>query len=593
MNRFNKLVYIIIFGCCILFLAYTMSIASHIDTQNRRVEPLCVVGTMEKQDGKMILRGHFDRDIQEGEQIQMYVHRVNVRICQNGKEIFFYNNTEQYGNYTSSVGTGWVSCYAPDIRQTDQIEIEIESIYNNLQNVGMDIFPNKLCVGDRGVLLQQKLRENMIKIMVSLLILIFGLAFMVAISTLQVMGTKLSNGYFACGILLVTGAICTFIDYDYVTLLFQNTYVVNAIDILTQILICYFIMIFFKNNLIKPRLQKLANALVGIWTAVTAITLLVQVLGFVDLIQVISIMLPYALTFVIFHIICVILDFKEHDSVESRLVLVSGVIMSVSAVSEIIHYYLTAYFWITLYQVGLLQFAIVEFYVTMVFAKKSIHQARRTSMMEQEVLQSKIAIMLSQIQPHFLYNSISCIQELCLQDPIRAHQALGQFAKFLRGNVDSLNSSELISFEQELIHIENYLYLEQSRFEDMLKVRYSIEVRNFYLPALSVQPIVENAVHYGVSKRDEGGTITIETREDALNIWIVVTDDGPGFDINKVFQKTKSSGGRSHVGITNVRNRIKIQCNGSVTVKSEEGAGTSVSIQLPKRQERIYDSYSS
>ncbi len=189
----------------------------------------------------------------------------------------------------------------------------------------------------------------------------------------------------------------------------------------------------------------------------------------------------------------------------------------------------------------------------------------------------KRAIMLSQIQPHFLYNALGAIRELCVSDPKKAEKATIDFSEFLRGNMDSLTTEKLIPFTQELQHTKHYLDLEKMRFEERLEIVYDINTSDFRMPTLALQPIVENAVRYGITKREEGGTLTITTKEDKNNYIIIVEDDGIGFDIHK-----KHEDGRSHIGINNVSERIKTMCNGSLDIVSTENVGTVATITIPK-----------
>lgn len=196
---------------------------------------------------------------------------------------------------------------------------------------------------------------------------------------------------------------------------------------------------------------------------------------------------------------------------------------------------------------------------------------------EKELMESRIEIMLSQIQPHFLYNALTTIRQLCDADPKQAKTAIHDFSCFLRGNMDALKSKAPIPFEQELYHAENYLALEQQRFQDRLCVVYEITVRDFSIPSLTLQPIVENAVRHGVLKREEGGQIIIRTEETAEAFLVQVTDDGPG-----ISDDSMAGDSHSHIGIENVRNRLAILCRGTLTLQSREGVGTVVTITIPK-----------
>lgn len=97
---------------------------------------------------------------------------------------------------------------------------------------------------------------------------------------------------------------------------------------------------------------------------------------------------------------------------------------------------------------------------------------------EKELSEARIDIMLSQIQPHFLYNSLVAIHQLCDEDPEEAKEAIRNFTLFLRANMDSLKSKVLIPFKQELQHTESYLKLEQKRHMDRLRVVWNIHARD-------------------------------------------------------------------------------------------------------------------
>lgn len=202
-------------------------------------------------------------------------------------------------------------------------------------------------------------------------------------------------------------------------------------------------------------------------------------------------------------------------------------------------------------------------------------QELRLEQQEKELAETRIDIMLSQIQPHFLYNSLTAIRRLCDHDPQQAKAAIRDFALFLRANMDSLKSKAPVPFEQELLHVQSYLSLEQQRFQGRLTVNYEIGVRDFSLPPLTVQPIVENAVRHGVLKRSEGGTVIIRTAEMEHACVVTVTDDGVGFP-------SKPEDGRSHVGIENVRERLACLCGGTLEIQSQVGIGTTAIITIPK-----------
>ena len=189
----------------------------------------------------------------------------------------------------------------------------------------------------------------------------------------------------------------------------------------------------------------------------------------------------------------------------------------------------------------------------------------------------RIKIMISQIQPHFLYNTLAAIQDMCLTEPRLAAETIGKFGLYLRQNLESLEMPGLISFEREIEHTRTYTDIEQKRFGN-LQVDYSIEDGGFCLPALTVQPLVENAIRHGVRKRDPG-VVSIAARRETDAHLITVRDNGVGFDVSAA-----NEAGNDHIGIRNVRDRLEKLCGGTLRLDSRIGEGTVAEIRIPVRE---------
>jgi sensor histidine kinase YesM len=210
--------------------------------------------------------------------------------------------------------------------------------------------------------------------------------------------------------------------------------------------------------------------------------------------------------------------------------------------------------------------------------RRSIFEQRKAILnQEREINEMQIRLVISQIQPHFLYNSLNTIYYLCEKDVSLAQEAINNFSNYLRGNMNALGASKPVDFEVELNHVKNYLALEEMRFGEELEVYYDIETTDFKIPSLCLQPIVENAVKHGVGKKIGGGSVTIRVKELSDSYEVIVEDDGVGYNVDE-----KKDDGRTHVGIDNVKNRIEKMVHGSLFVKSEVGKGTLVVIHIPK-----------
>ncbi len=192
-----------------------------------------------------------------------------------------------------------------------------------------------------------------------------------------------------------------------------------------------------------------------------------------------------------------------------------------------------------------------------------------------QLTESRISTMMSQIRPHFIYNTLGSIEQLCTFDPAKAGELVHNFAKYLRGNFGELDNPKPIPMSQEMEHVHHYISIENVRFPDMT---FSFEMNSgdFHIPALTIQPIVENAIKHGLMKLPKGGTIRVVSYETDTHYCVSVEDDGAGFDTSVLLDE------RKHVGIRNIRGRLKAMVNGTLEIESTVGVGTKVLISIPK-----------
>ena len=192
-----------------------------------------------------------------------------------------------------------------------------------------------------------------------------------------------------------------------------------------------------------------------------------------------------------------------------------------------------------------------------------------------KLTESRVSTMMSQIRPHFIYNTLGSIEQLCIINPPKAGELVHNFAKYLRGNFGELDNPKPILMSQEMQHVHHYISIENVRFPDMT---FSFEMNSgdFHIPALTIQPIVENAIKHGLMKLPKGGTIKVVSYETDAHYCVTVEDDGAGFDATLLLDE------RKHVGLRNIRGRLAAMVNGSLEIESTVGKGTKVLITIPK-----------
>ena len=192
-----------------------------------------------------------------------------------------------------------------------------------------------------------------------------------------------------------------------------------------------------------------------------------------------------------------------------------------------------------------------------------------------QLTESRISTMMSQIRPHFIYNTLGSIEQLCMLDPPKAGSLVHNFAKYLRGNFGELDNPKPILMSREMEHVHHYVSIENVRFPDMT-FTFEMNCEDFHIPALTIQPIVENAIKHGLMRLAKGGTIHVVSFETDTAYCVSVVDDGVGFDTSVLLDD------RKHVGLRNIRERLKVMVNGTLEIESTVGVGTKVLIKIPK-----------
>ena len=230
--------------------------------------------------------------------------------------------------------------------------------------------------------------------------------------------------------------------------------------------------------------------------------------------------------------------------------------------------------------------------ISMMVVHVSIFRNSQLTLEEQKlsIAQNRVRILQSQIGPHFMFNILNAIYVLCEKDPETAQLAVNEFSEYMRGNLQVLEDDSVLPFDKEMQHVDHYLRLEKLRYRDDLEVKKNIQVSDFKIPPLSIQPLVENAVGHGIGRKKGGGIIEIKTYDNETENIIEVSDNGVGFDTaildeEAVFEDEKElKKGHMHIGLKNVRERLSVMSGGNSEISSEHGKGTVVVIRLPKKR---------
>ncbi|MFJ7734595.1 ATP-binding protein [Lysinibacillus sp. NPDC097231] len=209
---------------------------------------------------------------------------------------------------------------------------------------------------------------------------------------------------------------------------------------------------------------------------------------------------------------------------------------------------------------------------------ESLLAVRQSSL---DAIEVEMNYLYSQVTPHFIYNTLNTIIGLSYSDMDNTREALYCLATYFRAKLNVHYRNSMILIEEEIELVKAYLYIEKMRFGDRLTIKYDIdESIQLMIPALSLQPLVENAVFHGISKKPEGGTIEVSIQREGQFVRIKIHDNGVGIPAKKLQQLINEESSR--IGFSNPLKKFKLMKNASFRLYSEEGKGTTILILLPE-----------
>lgn len=526
-------------------------------------------------DGDVVLRGDLGMSFPEGIMIHFYLDHIIAEIYVNG-ELSFIDCRNEIGLNPADCCRQWITWETPEITENDIVEIRLTNPHSfgnkNAYNEFLSYIYSGLAITFERYILKTGQPYRMIGLTV-IIVSIMLLAVSMAFGLLRINGGKVIGNF---GLLsLFFGGYIALDTADISVRNELNAFNTYALQICIM-LAAYFLIVCISGG-IKSKVTKTAY----IAKAASAVCCVVlMLLSVFDVMVIYDTSIYWTISHaVIFAVLlgCCVYELLHGADRNELMIAASNILLILSVLADMVNGFAA------LYPSGIVSKTVflVMFVFHLIRLIKIIpadyRSARQAEVLRSELAEKRISIMLSQIQPHFLYNSLTSIYNLCKKDVSQAQKAISDFSYYLRGNMDSLTKNTPIPFYMELKHLRTYLDLEKMRFDDKLNIEWDIGTESFMIPALTVQPIAENAIKHGICRTDEGGTLKISTGETEDYFEVKVSDDGVGFDVNAV-----KNDGKSHIGIENVRTRLWKMCRAELEISSEIGKGTSAVIRIPK-----------
>lgn len=534
-------------------------------------------------EGDLAVRGHLDSDVTEGAMLNLFCNHIGVSIYVNG-EMVYINAPAELKSYgmdlmSSMCGKRWEQTLFPEITTEDEVEFHFSNCHKHGNKHAYKEALSSLFVTPPDISILEVYLKPYIEPFerAGYALLIVAVMLLGASLSAVVYKGNMAERLFRIG-------ICTLFVGGYVVFDIMMIYFADELLVVKTYgsQLCLMLAIYFIEMMVCDTLkEKYKKAAEFVVCGSAIVNLLIIALAAMGKVLIYDTLFYWKVAQYIISTLLIalcVLEIKKEKKCRVELMIHTclnmAVIIDMTGVSY--HKYYSGIWFKTWF--------VIMLFVFLFYGVKQIimnqQAAIKNKKLKEELEQSRITVMLSQIQPHFLYNSLTSVMDLCDSNPRQAKAAIADFADYLRGNLSSLKTENLIPFGTELEHIQKYLKLEKLRFQDELGVVYDIQSKDFMLPVLSVQPLVENAVKHGVGQKIGGGTVTIHTSETEHDYMIRITDDGSGFTEGEYMEDESI-----HVGIENTKKRLEMMADARLEIESKKDEGTTATILIPKRRE--------
>jgi len=521
---------------------------------------------------RVTLYGHFDQAILPNTQVIMHISNLQVQMKVNGHTVFTFGDS--HPAMVRSAGNVWTAFTSNGVQPADNVEIGLVSVYPNEALSSFDDFLSHLYTGSEYTVYQDVITGNALDMVMRLLVLLVGLAMLCVSCYAKVIKLPRASDSLYLSSFVIASGIWMSINYRVISLIIPYPTFNQILEMLCMALMPVFIMRYMV-SLVAQSKRGICLLVTYAMLAVAIVGIVLQITDVMDLASLTGVFALFDIAGIAVFTVCLAVSLRCPEGMENRSAIWPLFILFVGALLNIANYFFS---WQTndlFYTVFFLLFALMEIARLMKTLRDNVRRNSEYAKLENELIQSRIAVMLSQIKPHFLFNALNSISALCLTDPLMADQAITSLSNYLRGNIRSLEQNEPVPFEQELDHIKYYVRLEQLRYGDKLRVVYAIDTTDFQVPTLSLQTLVENAIRHGVSPKPEGGLVVVQTERGEGYTQVRIIDNGVGFDPDMRSKNADS------IGLANAKKRMEVMMNAQFDIQSLPGKGTTITISIP------------
>ncbi len=502
-------------------------------------------------------------EINYAETLVFFVSHHDIRVLIEDESVY---EVKISSDSVGTMGGDWVKIPLHESDSGKEVTVILTPVYENYSEKIPEFF-----VGSELEIYKSILYRAIPMTVLSLCVVFAGL-FLVFLAVYNSRKKVKTNRLYALGLMAISSGLWRFTYDKFAYLLFEN----QTAFIYNFSVICLMVMALSMLNAIAigGKGEKFKRVFSVVYSVLYIIQLTLQIASVCDLRQMLFLthmtIVVSAATFIGHSVQSAFKSEKETSDSKNRSY---EWILGAGVIADLLMYYFMHTSMLLLFTlVAILCYSMLEGTKLLM---RYTEQQNAMEVMGIQLEMSRAQTMMSQIRSHFVFNILNAISGMCKYDPQKADDTVIHFAKYLRNNINIMEDDKNIPFKTDVRQLEEYVALEQVRFGDKIEFYTDIEYDDFFIPPLVLQPVVENAIKHGISKKEGNGTIILRSRDEGDNVVIEVEDSGVGFDMEELNKETS-------VGIRNIRFRLKHLVNGTMDIKSEVGKGTVVKITIPK-----------
>ena len=500
-----------------------------------------------------------DEDFERDTYLSFYTVHQYVEVYIDGQLV--YNMKPSGKLFIKTIGSNWtmIPLYREDAGK--EIRVNIIPVYESFRDREVEFL-----VGSKFSICADRLRQDWPQILLSVMAIFIGIVF-ICIAGYKLLNKRSDGALAALGTFSVMMGLWRLTDTRFTPFLVPEKPILMFYTSMAMLMIGMVPLI----KSMEKHFNKVSRRILD-WYCIAAasvciVQLLFQIFGGVDMrenIYITHLMIAAGSIVLVGNVVYDRAKYPQNQN--SAIAKKSPLILVVGVLADIVAFYVkgTSY--------GLLFSLMAMLIYSMI---TGVNMMFHYIEQEKQLAESRISTMISQIRPHFIYNTLGSIEQLCELQPETAAKLVHNFSHYLRGNFSELDNPAPIRLSQEMEHIRYYVSIEKIRFPD-IEIKFDLRAGDFLLPALSVQPLIENSIKHGLMKLSRGGAVTVSAYETDTQYCVSVEDNGAGFDTSILLDE------RKHIGLRNIRCRVETMCDGTLTVESTPGIGTKVVISIPK-----------